>query len=325
MAILSADDCARPGPGACPSDRCREPLGPGARSPDPDGAGGSGVSVRHSAGNSGSRPGTWGHLPGRVRSRGPGPSGRRDRLGVTDFASAASETIGIHTDLAGQVHVYPVGAEASGDVAAQAPAARPLLPACDPATEDFWALLGWTWPGTFEWWFNSGSTPSELSVDNTRTALLEGARHIPQAYNDCGLPDHVSTSQLFKGDKAQSVDTDSSGNCLTQNGISVVGFGTLPAGVLARTCPSQLYWGSLSADIRFNKATVEWTTNPGGSCSGKYDVESVATHERGHVFGLAHPTDPAADRQTMWFSYPDCVTWNRTLGRGDVNGLESLY
>ena len=42
----------------------------------------------------------------------------------------------------------------------------------------------------------------------------------------------------------------------------------------------------LESDVFFN-AAFAWSTAPNGE-PGRYDVQSIATHEAGHFFGLGH-------------------------------------
>ncbi|WP_307050327.1 matrixin family metalloprotease [Streptomyces achromogenes] len=53
-------------------------------------------------------------------------------------------------------------------------------------------------------------------------------------------------------------------------------------------------------------------------------MRSVATHEAGHVFGLAH-SGAGHENLTMFASSFACSTSARTLGKGDVLGLRTLY
>ena len=47
----------------------------------------------------------------------------------------------------------------------------------------------------------------------------------------------------------------------------------------------------IEADISFNGHSCTWSTN---GAEGTGDVESVAVHELGHVFGIGHLSDPTA-------------------------------
>jgi hypothetical protein len=71
----------------------------------------------------------------------------------------------------------------------------------------------------------------------------------------------------------------------------------------------------LDADILFNP-NRQFTTE---GASGTEDLQTVATHEIGHVFGLSHS---AVVRAMMFPFAPDNV---RTLSYDDVAGISSLY
>jgi MYXO-CTERM domain-containing protein len=59
------------------------------------------------------------------------------------------------------------------------------------------------------------------------------------------------------------------------------------------------------------------------ACNAQYDVESVATHEIGHFFGLGEDmTDPSA---TMYFSTPPCNVGKRQLQLDDTQEVSTLY
>lgn len=57
-------------------------------------------------------------------------------------------------------------------------------------------------------------------------------------------------------------------------------------------------------------------------CTNGFDLQGVATHEMGRVFGLA---TSSASAQTMYAYSPRCSKAWRTLGAGDVRGMVSLY
>ena len=82
-------------------------------------------------------------------------------------------------------------------------------------------------------------------------------------------------------------------------------------------------------DVKFDTAEYNFTLTPkDGTCgyaNVKYDVESVLTHEIGHVFGLSHVSEASYPRMTMSTATAACDNTARTLGTGDMLGLESMY
>ncbi|MFJ6297517.1 hypothetical protein ACIQJX_29700 [Streptomyces griseoviridis] len=53
-------------------------------------------------------------------------------------------------------------------------------------------------------------------------------------------------------------------------------------------------------------------------------MRSVGTHEAGHVFGLGH-VGSGHSNLTMYTNSFTCKTIARTLGKGDVLALRSIY
>ena len=74
---------------------------------------------------------------------------------------------------------------------------------------------------------------------------------------------------------------------------------------------------AVEVDMQFNTDYL-WAT---GAASGRYDIQSVATHEAGHGIGLNHVQ---VVTEVMYPSQSSNST-KRTLGSGDLNGVESLY
>lgn len=74
------------------------------------------------------------------------------------------------------------------------------------------------------------------------------------------------------------------------------------------------------ADIVVN-GTFTWTATD--DCEGQYDLQSVLTHEVGHLFGLGHDTEDS--EATMYPSAGVCETKKRDLDDSDLAGLEFLY
>lgn len=59
------------------------------------------------------------------------------------------------------------------------------------------------------------------------------------------------------------------------------------------------------------------------SCDQKYDLQSVATHEAGHFFGLGEDFDSKA--ATMYYTTGRCETNKRVLQASDETTMDALY
>ena len=81
----------------------------------------------------------------------------------------------------------------------------------------------------------------------------------------------------------------------------------------------------LKSDIRPNKADHRWYASKPASCSGRYDLQGVLTHEGGHAFGLAHVSESSHPALTLSGAIGACDSSARTLGLGDVRALRQLY
>jgi hypothetical protein len=231
------------------------------------------------------------------------------------------DVIGIHTQPDGSVYVYlpipSLGRHSS------TPNSVMGYDECD--TRNVIYTLSF-YMDHYGWWFNAASTPPELIVDNARQAVQNGAQNVTQESNNCGRSDNFPGTQSYKGDTSQAANINSDGTCKQQDDIGVVGFGTLPALVLGKACPWQTIPGSdPTSDMRLNKASYQWVVNIGPNCQAesKYSVEAAATHERGHIFGLADQYNSLYDQQTMWGYDAPCDDHKKSLGWGDMNALES--
>jgi hypothetical protein len=188
-------------------------------------------------------------------------------------------------------------------------------------------VSAWRWTTPFEWYFNAGTTPAGMSKAIVEAALKKATGNITASRNSCGLADQVSATHVYKGQTKKGTQIGADGSCSNGNGVSTVGFGDLPAGTLGLTC----VWFdgngvALESDMRLNKADHEWVVNIGGGCSNRWSVEAVATHERGHTFGIGHVPEGAHGNLTMspLINGP-CQSSEATLGLGDVKALRAKY
>jgi hypothetical protein len=200
-----------------------------------------------------------------------------------------------------------------------------------PACEDTaYNLEGHEEDDLFQWYFNADSTPGEITKAEAESALRAGIINITHSENNCGMGDNVSATSNYLGRTNRTADMDSEGGCATMFGrdqVSVVDFGNHQK--VGKAC----WWyvplvGTdelLEGDFRLNKADYDWTVSPGTGCSNDYDVESVATHEWGHIFGMAHVAEDGHANLTMSTQVSPCTSGQRTLGRGDVLGLRQIY
>ena len=253
---------------------------------------------------------------------------------VRAVAASASghDEIAVATARNGTVRILAAGPETRPSKAALA--GSPCDDCIPPCEDDAFTLFsGRPRVRTSQpWYFNASTRPSYLPKRATRRAMKDGTGNITEARNNCDLEDPVGATARYKGGTGKRADF-SSGVCSDPDRQNTVDFGKVGStGALAVTC----FWTAtdpvveqsfiVQADIRFKKS-APWTTRPGrNSCSNSYDIEGVMTHERGHAFGLGHPS--AARRHALLTMYPmafPCSGNARTLGLGDVKGLRRLY
>lgn len=149
--------------------------------------------------------------------------------------------------------------------------------------------------------------------------------------NNCRLADGVPARLRYLGDTDSTANIDKDGCTTNSDRTNVVSCGDLSAGVLAVACTRFTYNPSdydevAEVDIKVNKADFNCTVNPGSrSCKNRYDLQSVMTHERGHNFGLGHVSQSRHASLPMSPKIGSCQAADRTLGKGDVLGLNRKY
>ncbi|MFB6782006.1 matrixin family metalloprotease [Streptomyces sp. NPDC056352] len=183
--------------------------------------------------------------------------------------------------------------------------------------------------GTYEWYIGDGGMPGGLSQSDAKWAFWDAIDNITESYNNCGYTDQVGAASNYRGPTSFEADINSSSQCTSRDGVSTWDAGNLAGGHVAVTC--SWTWPMLGvkndlreADVRYNTTDFDFTNSPTSSCSNKYDIRSVGTHEAGHLFGMGH-VGSGHENLTMYTNSFRCSTKARTLGKGDILGLRSIY
>jgi hypothetical protein len=195
----------------------------------------------------------------------------------------------------------------------------------DACADSNYALNASKWEGSLPWSFRVRSAPKGLSRKRVTRALRRAAGNIAASRTDCGLPDQIDATQRYSGRTAAVPNIGSTSNCLRADGKSVVAFGAIDPRDLALTCWWTMNGNTVEADMMLNAANYSWTTNVGSACQKRWMIESVATHEFGHAFGLDHVSPVLDANQTMSPLILPCQNSQATLGRGDIMGLRAKY
>ena len=134
----------------------------------------------------------------------------------------------------------------------------------------------------------------------------------------------MSATSSYLGTTSSSPNIAGPQTCLGNDGQNVVGFGNLDAGIVAFSCWWFTGTTNVEADMLLNKHDFDWSTNP-VTCNNQYLVRAIATHEFGHIYGLAHVSENLHPDLTMSTAAYACDDSPSTLGLGDMLGLERHY
>ena len=245
------------------------------------------------------------------------------------LAARGAQELGVRRLENGTIELEHVGAETDGsqDTGAEpfAVATKSLGECGDPAFQS----TGWRVEGTHVYRINWRTTPRDLPRRAAISAIRQAGGNIADTVNGCRMGDRVEAGISYEGYTARYADRRH-GSCTSSDGMSVVSFGHLPI-ALAVACTyfevGPGYGKLLSSDIKIDKTDRHWTTNSNSrSCKERFDLEGVITHERGHTFGLGHVPEDDHPSLTMGPTINGtCQASERSLGRGDVLGLDRKY
>lgn len=184
-----------------------------------------------------------------------------------------------------------------------------IIPPEDNAlTNPNYKLLPFHWYSTANYWINP-SNKYDLSVSAVVTAITTSA----------DTWDKETAAAVFS---YQGTTSRSAGPIRGQrDGYNVVAWGSYRAGVIAVT----YIWYSgdriIETDTRMN-TLFKWGLS---GEAGKMDVQNIMTHELGHWCGLADLYSDVDYWLTMYGYSGYGETYKRTLGQGDILGLETVY
>ncbi|MGD9960922.1 matrixin family metalloprotease [Nocardioides sp.] len=181
------------------------------------------------------------------------------------------------------------------------------------------------WGKVLSWRYHRPSEPKRYATGKALAHIRAGMTNMRTARNDCNRTSNLSARARYAGVSATGPGIRVKGSRITcgkLNSRNVVGWGALPNSLLGWTC---YWWGGsgkmIAADMRLSTSAKVVTAIP-GSCTQRYDLQSLATHEWGHAWGLGHVSNP---NLTMHHFLPACSTAFRTLGLGDIKGMRQLY
>jgi hypothetical protein len=215
-------------------------------------------------------------------------------------------------------------------VKTSAPGGAPVMaPAVDAACgQSAYNLEGAHWTSTLRWYYNQSTVSrAGLGVSATLSDVRAGNYNLTTGQNNCGYATGAfNVAGSYQGNTSLFANIDSSAACTSrfpdgQNTVSWGPFNSSAAGTLAVTC---YHWNGSTmteADTYLGSNVGMVDTFP-SSCSGKYDLQSISTHEWGHAFGLAHETSGPDE---VMYPYKSACALRRHLGKGDYAGMNAMY
>ncbi len=249
-----------------------------------------------------------------------------------------------------EARTYSLTTDARGVVTTGVQVVRdrfPDLPGPGACERDSYVLRPYKWYRPWLFRTTRGTALTNGSQADFDAAARRSAVNMTRGHNTCGMRGATAASGGLVGHTAvrgNFVYADGQTTCGASDGHNVIDAGDLPGGFLDATLAWTCTWAetrhgvtqAVSADIRMNNGDYKWTYDPSrdAACDPaqppdqdrwRYDVESVLTHEMGHVYGLVNLSAAEDINLTMYPGVRRCTAHMRTLGRGDVLGLRALY
>ncbi len=173
----------------------------------------------------------------------------------------------------------------------------------DPGTDcasDKYALAGWHWTGPYSATASSHATVFDASLQTWQASTA--------------------------GAVAGSISFGASATAGVQDFVNQIDFVALGSTSTIAVTTTWYYTSSgeaVESDAQYNTAFA-WATDGSGDAM---DVQAIATHELGHTLGLDHPkgSPKQVSCLTMYAYGSEGSTIERTLGDGDILGIQALY
>ncbi|GAA2766671.1 hypothetical protein GCM10010103_57120 [Streptomyces paradoxus] len=183
--------------------------------------------------------------------------------------------------------------------------------------------------GTYNRYIGDGGMPGGLSRTDAKWAFDDAINNITDSHNNCGMGDSVGAETNLLPETSYQADIKQQLPVHRPGRVEHLGRGRSQGqprrrGLLMDLAGARRQERLPRGDVRFNTRDHEFTNKPTSRCSNKYDIRSVGTHEAAHVFGLGH-VGSGHENLTMYTDSFTCTTKARTLGKGDVLALRSIY
>ena len=183
-----------------------------------------------------------------------------------------------------------------------------VLPATD-CTSNAYSLTGWYWTSAY-----SGQV-------DTRNTYGISSSQVLNAFNAAGNEwDNSVGADIF----GSIVSGGDSKNIRRQDFVNQHGFKGLGGGGTIAVTYTWSYSDGRAAesDAAYN-TFYNWAVD---GRSNAMDLQGIATHELGHTFGMGHTSTASVNQCLTMYPYGDYgQTYQRTLGDGDITGINALY
>jgi len=162
------------------------------------------------------------------------------------------------------------------------------------------------------------STPVTVRVYSTGNSSITdgsgGVNATVSAIRAWGIVSSSTTSSAaVRGSAPATIMLNTNGGICTGGCLAA----TLTGYYVSQSGDDRIY----DADVYTNQAYQYYSSGESG-CSGEYDINSIMTHEVGHVIGIGHSNVSGA---TMYPSISSCNTAPRSLASDDIAARDNLY